>query len=849
LSAERNALTALAESIADGAPVNWEHAERAAPPEQARLVRHLRLVSSVADLYRSLPAEPAAGIAGPTGEPRGPRWGHLEIIELIGRGTSGEVHRAWDLELHREVALKLFPPDPAMPPHTYSDVLSEARRLARVRHRNVATVYGADRDQHRVGFWMELVHGASLQDVLDRDGAFGARETALIGIELCGALAAVHAAGLLHRDVKAQNVLRETGGRIVLTDFGTGEDAGTKLRRMAGTPVYLAPEILAGKPATAQTDLYSLGVLLFHMVTREFPIKAGTMQELMRAHKSGSLRHLRDLRPDLPAAFVEVVERLLAPNPAGRFQTAGAVEAALRGALAGSATAATDSPENRPGRPRASGWTRAVATAAGFLLVATVALIAWSVRATPSFSPAEVRTIAVAPMTVIGPTSAPPFFAEGLTDQLVSTLGQIKSLQIKSSAPGDRSVGRLSRQDVDAILETTLVTEGDSGGSSARVRINARLVAAGSRTVIWTGTFERALGDTFGLQAAIARDIAAAVSAETTAEEASRLTTPRQTTEQASAAFIEGIAHLEKYGTEDWLQARGAFERAIAADPEYAPAHAGLARALFTLGHADAIPQPAARVLAQSHARTALGLDDTLPEAHATLADIAFYYDWDWQAAEMGYLRSIDLNASFSYGRTQYAQLLAAAGRTTESVAQATIAADLQPTSARVRRQLGLMRYYHGDFTGADAAIRESLRFDRHAPGAWIIAGRIAEAAGRLDEAREHTDWGVRLSAGVPGLLTVQQLRLTALSGQPAEAKALLDGLRRGFDARGIPWNPQFDAYVYLAAGEHERALDFFEIALGQRHWSLLWLAVDPRLDPVREHPRFVAILRELGVS
>lgn len=842
MSAERKLLTDLATSIADGAPVDWQQAEQTADPRERRFIRHLRLVANVAELYRSLPAEPALDAPLEPGA-QGPTWGHLELRGSLGRGTSGEVHRAWDTELHREVALKLFPPDPKMTPRVRASVLAEARRLARVRHPNVATVYGADVNQDRIGFWMELVHGASLQEVVERDGPLGACEAAGIGIELCAALAAVHGAGLLHRDVKAQNVLRETGGRIVLTDFGTGEEAGTKFTRMAGTPMYLAPEILAGKPASAQSDLYSLGVLLFYLVTREFPVSAKTMPELMRAHRSGGVRHLRDLRPDLPASFVDAVERLLAADPAARFQTAGEAEIALRRVVGPADAGIVDVPS--PARPTSRSWI--VATAAAVLLVATVALIVWSMRTPGAGRISGNPRIAVMPMRAIDPTTAPPFFAEGLTDQMVATLGQVGSLRISSAPPvGDGSgTPTVPEGAADAILETTLLTTPGGDGSQPRIRVNARLISAGGGPILWTNSFERPLSDAFSIQALIASEIASALNAVISPEEASRLAPgTRQTTPQAAAAFLEGRALIDQYGVENWERAEAAFTRAIASDPNHAGAHAGLARALFTLGHSDAIPQAQARARAVLHAERAVAIDAALPEAHATLGDIAFYYDWNWRAAEERYRKSVEINPSFTYGRTQLAQMLAAARRTREAVDQAEIAADVQPSSAMIWHWVAMMRYYHRDLAGAAEAMARSRSLGSDDPGYWILLGRIAEADGRIQEARDHTERAIASTPGSPALLRVQQIRLMALSGEVAQARDALEALRRDFVERNQPWNPQFDGYVHLAIGEHEQALDSFEAAVAQRHWSLLWLAVDPRVDPLREHPRFATLLR-----
>jgi serine/threonine-protein kinase len=227
------------------------------------------------------------------------------ILEPIGDGAFGRVYRARD-NLNRDVALKLF-----TQPAQATRVLREGRLLARVRHPNIVVVHGSDQFGGRVGLWMEFVRGRTLEDELQSRGVFSAQEARLIGLDLCRALAAVHEAGVVHRDVKAQNVMRESGGRIVLMDFGAGADAAigeSGTLDIAGTPSYLAPEVFAGHPASRASDLYTLGVLLYHLVTASYPVAGSNRSEIQRAHEEGRYKRLRDVRSDLPEGFVQVVE-------------------------------------------------------------------------------------------------------------------------------------------------------------------------------------------------------------------------------------------------------------------------------------------------------------------------------------------------------------------------------------------------------------------------------------------------------------------------------------------------------------------------------------------------------------
>lgn len=349
---------ALARAIASGTAVDWSTAESNAEDESVRAtIRELKVIAEIAELHRSLPPllldSPSAELLGArvgdllaasrvathveTPDQDLEAWGPLKLLEKVGEGAFGEVYRGWDPRLDREVALKLLRRREPQHDALGSAVIEEGGLLARVRHPNVVTVYGADRIDQRVGLWMELVRGRTLAQILHEHGPFGAQEAMLIGLDVCRALSAVHRAGLVHRDVKAQNVMREDGGRIVLMDFGAGLDWGDTHTEpppnRAGTPLYIAPEVFEGATATPRADIYSLGVLLYHLVSGAYPVWGPSVTSVRDAHRLGRRTLLRDRRPDLPARFIQVVEQALSPDPAARYESAGAMELALAVAL------------------------------------------------------------------------------------------------------------------------------------------------------------------------------------------------------------------------------------------------------------------------------------------------------------------------------------------------------------------------------------------------------------------------------------------------------------------------------------------------------------------------------------
>ena len=319
-----DAFDRAAAQIADGEPVDWPAVEGASStPDEKERTASLRIVDAIARVHRALPPDPA--------QDAGRVWGRYRLTQMVGSGSYGSVYRAFDPELEREVAIKIL--------HRQfgnlklrERLLREGRALAKVRHPHVVSVIGVESYGDRVGLCMEFVHGETLDEVLRTHGTMNASEATLVGQDVCRALSAVHAAGFVHRDVKAGNIMRDRTGRIVLMDFGAGheiEGVPKGPANVAGTPPYMSPEVLAGDPATATSDVYAVGVLLYHLVTARYPIEGASIAEVKAAHEMGRKMPISERRADLPLAFMQVVDRAIAANPRERWASAGALLNAL----------------------------------------------------------------------------------------------------------------------------------------------------------------------------------------------------------------------------------------------------------------------------------------------------------------------------------------------------------------------------------------------------------------------------------------------------------------------------------------------------------------------------------------
>jgi eukaryotic-like serine/threonine-protein kinase len=301
-------------------------------------------------------------------------WGGFRLIQKVGQGSFGEVYRAFDTTLEREVALKLLLPRGLNQDADVQVVLREARAMAKVRHPNVVSAYGVDTHDGRVGFWSDFVQGKTLSGVLAADGPFGPREAALIGVDICKAVSAVHAAGLLHRDIKSGNVMRESGGRILLMDFGLTHATEASFHH-GGTPTYMAPELFQGANATVATDIYAIGVLLFHLLTKKYPVEGKTFDEVVAAHGAGSRVSLMDLRPELPEPMAAVIETAINTDPERRYKSSGQMIMALTDALGLAPVPVTVENAAPIARPKQWGWMAPAVVVA----LAAMALVAYIV--------------------------------------------------------------------------------------------------------------------------------------------------------------------------------------------------------------------------------------------------------------------------------------------------------------------------------------------------------------------------------------------------------------------------------------------------------------------------------------
>ena len=808
---EEQPLIDVAAAVADGTVVDWHSAAETANTAGARQI--LDGLKFIAEL-RTPTLDSRSADAG---QPAFDQWGPLKIIAKVGRGTFGDVYRAWDTRLDREVALKILRRHESNDDGTRSTIIAEGQLLARVQHHNVVTVYGAERIGGQVGLWMEFIHGDTLEDELGKNGPLDVARVVKIGVDLADALATVHRAGLIHRDVKTKNVIRDGTGRLVLTDFGAGEfldSEGEHEVRTIGTPLCAAPEVLAGESATRQSDVYSLGVLLYRLLTNGYPVEGHTFEEVRDAHARRARTTLHETRPDVPPAITAAIDRALSPDPAERYQTADAFGAALASICAPSLDqiAVTASTRSR------HRWVAAL-TALLLIAAAGVTLVRWWKPTKP--------VIAVLPWKNLSADPNGNDFADGLTDELTRQLTMIQGLDVRSQTSSfvfkDRAItlqqiGRQLRSDY--LLTGSVLHIGD------RVRINTQLIRVSDDATVWTAKIDRDFGDLLRIQDEISRSIVNQLQVKL-----DRL--PRQYDIDAAAyeRYLRARSLSERRDRSSLQAAIAYYKDVIASDAGFAPAYAGLADA-----YADyefwGVNFEAAYSQVKNAASTALELDAALPDAHASMG-LVYARDRQWQDAEREFQRSIQINPSLSRTHRAYGfWTLYQEGRLDEASRELQIALRIDPLSLDILRMMAYVEVSAGQYAAAIDNCRRVLKEDPNFPLIPFVFGRALLLNGNTAEA-------LSVLEAIPPNRAPELGYAYAMIGRRADAEEL---------ARKAKDVPLTEAVIFAGLNDPDRAFAALERAVAIGDPKIGAVLMYPELAVLRNDPRFEAFRHRLGL-
>jgi serine/threonine-protein kinase len=829
VNGDETALDALAGAILDGTSVNWRAVRRDTADSGRSLVDEMEVVAMLADFHRRQRVELA---------PPPDMWGHIRVLEPLGTGAFGHVYRGWDTRLDREVALKLLPAQSEGDNARTSSIIEEGRLLARVHHPNVVTVYGAERLGDSVGLWMELIDGETVEQRLARGLPFHPSEVIEIGTQICQAVSAVHRAGLLHRDIKAQNVMLARDGRAVLMDFGTGwemRETGEPAPALAGTPLYLAPELLQGDEATIQSDVYSIGVLLYRMLTGSYPWCGRTVADLRIAHRCRSRVDVATARRDVPRRLARIVERALETDAERRHASADVLAAALAGLE-----------PRRAVIPLKYAIAASATLVLGGLLLAAGALSLHhqGTAAQTSAQPAsEGPSIAVLPLQDLGSETGGEEFADGFTEELINALAADGHVQVRSrtSSFAFKNTQR-DLQDVARQLNVDLVLEGSIQRSANRFHVAVRLLQASTGVALWNEQFDADIGNVFAARNRIVQRVGERLGTQRVPSRRAYDLNPAAYGRYLAARAL--VTHRGPVGPQKAIEY---FQQVIAIAPEFAPAYAGIADAYAYLSVRPIQGAPLAKVqeLMRAAALKALELDPDLAEAHAAMG-LVDARDLAWASSERHFERAIALNPSLSQVYTSYSFFTLRPLRKFDRAKRLLkTAMQRDPLSVDVWREMAQLSFTVGRYDEAIDLLQRIRAVEPQLPFADLFLARALACAGRVDEAmtlydamEAHGPAGASSSRDGEGVT-------------PYHAYAYVKAGRRSDAERLAAENndyPHRAALIYAALGDRDRAFDALARTAEQQPQRIPLLLTYPELAPLRGDPRMTAIQRRFGL-
>jgi eukaryotic-like serine/threonine-protein kinase len=786
----------------------------------------------------------------------GVQLGPYRILEPLGAGGMGEVYRARDTRLGRDVALKVLSEKLAARPDALGRFEREVRTIASLAHPNILALYDVGQDKDTVYAITELLEGESLDRRLAR-GSLPFREAVEIGAAIADGLAAAHARGVVHRDVKPANVFVTRDGVVKILDFGlatTGramERAGTvsvtavgetEPGTVLGTVGYMAPEQARGEAADERSDIFALGCILYEMLSGRRAFSGGTPAETLAAILRDEPADLEDSSGRVPPNVEAVVRRCLAKDRQQRFQSARDLAFALRALASGSAAAVPTLPSGARERRR---WRRhAAAGRLAILVLASTAALYFGSGGRWISAPA-VQSVAVLPLVNRSGDPAQAVFVDGITDELIMALARVNGLRVTSRTSAmtykgsPKTVHTIARE-----LGVNTLVEGSVSRSGSRVTLTAALIDAASNEHLWSDRYERDVRDVLVLQHEIAAQVARTVAVQLSSDDHARLGSGRQVHPEAFDAYVRGRYYWNKRGPGDLDRAVQEFRHAIDVQPTYAAAYAGLSDAYGQIGYQSRVPPPEAFPKAKAAAQRAIELAPNLAEPHASLGFVHMYFDWEFAAAEREYTRAIALDPSSVTAHHGYSILLAALLRPDKARREIELARVLDPLSPLVITDAGFQMYYDRRYDEALAALQDAIASNPKATLAHFWLARTYQAQGRYDAAvAEYQAAGPAVSAWPPALAGIGHLY--ARMGRRADAFKVLADLDE-IGAREYV-TPYSRALVYLGLGDREQTLAWLERSYDERANWMVWLLKDPRWDPMRGNAKFEQIVERVG--
>jgi serine/threonine-protein kinase len=784
----------------------------------------------------------------------GTRLGPYEILSPLGAGGMGEVYRARDTRLAREVAVKVLPERMADDPKSLARFEREAKAVAALSHPNILAIHDFGEERGIRYAVTELLEGQTLRERLSREH-LSWRKAVEIGIAIAEGLSAAHARGIVHRDLKPENIFLTSSGHVKILDFGLArvdaapsermtsaptELAATEAGTVLGTLGYMSPEQVGGKPADARSDVFSFGCVLYEMLTGRRAFSGDSPGQTMAAILRDQPSEIAVLDSLVPEGVDRIARRCLEKSPAERFQSAGDLSFALRESLG---SGLSRSAPRRPGVSRRTGLSVAVAAIALVGIVLALRLLGRGAGA------GRIESLAVLPLANLSGDPQQQYFADGMTEELISDLAKISALRVTSRTSvmryksSSKSLPEIAKElGVDAVVEGSVTRAG------SQVKITAQLIDAVKDRHLWADSFQRELKDVLSLQGEVARAIAGEIGVRLTPEERSRLADKKTVNPEAYEAYLKGQYHLFRRTAADARKSLEYFQQAVEKQPDYALAYAGIAEAYETAAGSvqGALSPKEAFPRAKAAAMRAVELDSTLAEPYVSLAWSSFVFDRDWTTAENQFQRAFQLDTNYPMAHENYAMFLSRMGRFDEAIRQMKRAQQLDPLSLGGNTMMGLVLGLARRDDEAIPWFRRVLDMDPNFLRARFGMGLSLLHKKRYDEAITELQKAVELSGGGAAQLGTLGYAY-AVANRRAEALEIVERLREKSREHYVP--PAMVATVFSGLGDKDQAMAWLEKAIEENDPWLTGLKVDPMFDSLRSDPRFLDLMHRVGLK
>jgi serine/threonine protein kinase/tetratricopeptide (TPR) repeat protein len=804
-----------------------------------------------------------------TGLAAGQQLGAYKIESLLGAGGMGEVYLAEDTRLGRKVAIKFPPHESVTDERAKKRFFREAQAAAKLDHPNICAIHEVAEQDGRIFIVMQYVEGETLAARIQRE-PLSLAESLDLAVQVADALSEAHSRGIIHRDIKPQNIMVTARGQVKVLDFGLAkvvkqqeafeseaetESLLTTPGLIVGTVPYMSPEQVKGKSLDARTDIFSFGSVLYEMITGHRPFAAESTAEIISAILTSEPPPLVSYSTIVPDELQRITTQALAKDRERRYQSMRELALDLNSCRREYEANRAIAPHNdRATKDKVVTTTtsdakqrrflspRHILTGIALLVMVAVLTLAYALffRGATTAKQPEIRSIAVLPLENLSGDPSQEYFADGMTEAIIGNLTQISALnRVISRTSVMRYKGSRSKSlpEIAAELKVDAVIEGAVHRSGGRVRVTVKLIPAATDSPVWSREYEQDLSDVLKLQGEVARAVAAEIRIQVTPEERARLAAARNINPQAHEAYLLGRYHFSKNNEQDWKQALAYFERATRIAPDYAPTYAGISDVWLQLGIFAVKPFKEIEPPARAAALQALRLDEQLAEAHISLANLKQYYDWDWTGSEAEFRRALELDPGGLQAHLHYGHLLMHLGRHDEAVREGQIAAQLDPLSSETQTALGRFLYRARRYEEALPHLQRAVAMEPRSIGAnfrlgdvYVQLRRYPEAIAVFENGRKLTRDESTFQAGIA--------RAYALMGRHREAREMISRVKE---------KDALIAGVYAALGDKDEAFNILEQAIKEHNSLLVTLKEDPPFESLHTHPRWKELLRRMN--